>query len=871
MGKASSVAPASLTPGTRLGRYEIVEFLAAGGMGQVYRARDLSLARDVALKLLPEHLATDATRRIRFDREARLVAALNHPNIVTIHSIEQVGDRMFLTMELVQGQPLSHLIPRSGLPLNRLLALALPIADAVAAAHERGITHRDLKPANVLVNDNATIKVLDFGVAKRHDVDAASDLTSTVTLDSVTADGHIVGTVAYMSPEQAEGKSADARSDVFALGTMLYEMATGRRPFGGNTSIAVLAAIVRDTPTPVTEVNPHLPRELGRVIRRAMAKEPDWRQQSAKDLRNELDDIRRELESGELRAGVLPVSVRSRLSIVALASALVLAGVGAGFVLRSTPGESSVGPRSWRQLTFRQGYVHDARLAGDSQTVVYAATWDGLPFQIYSTTTVSPESRATDLPSAGLFGVSPTGQLALSLSCRYASAFGTCRGTLARAPLAGGAPRELANDVVAADWGTGDDLAVIRDDQGQSVLEFPIGTRVSLNAQAHVRVWSGGRRLAWIELGKLMVRDEAGTRALGPPWRFVSALAWASEGNAIYVSGLRPGDIGDDFVRRLWLDGRDEIVLRSGSRLRLLDTDRTGRWLVDQGASDLSIAIRATHRPDAPSRELSWLGHSVADALSADGKTLLFTERGPSPAGPYVIYARPTDGGPAVRLGNGYGQAISDDSRWALTTTRPDRGSDALVLYPLGPGNPKTLEGGGLELGASPAYPADFVDASRVIFRARQGTEPWRTYVQPVAGGPPVLVSHEPGFITAPMSPDGARFVSRRADGSVWIASVMPGDAVRVPAKITDDQMVVEWTNDGKGLLIATRQTGLASITRLDLATGKETKVADVRPQSPAGFNGFFGRGLFMTPDGETLVVTESRIRSDLFLVGDAR
>jgi Tol biopolymer transport system component len=330
----SHTAPSSESPpiaaGTRLGRYQIIELIGQGGMGYVYRATDTSLDRDVAVKVLPDALAHDAERRRRLESEARIVASLNHPNIVTLHAVEDVDGRLLLAMELVRGLPLSALIPRDGLPLARLLAIAVPIAEGLSAAHALGIIHRDLKPGNVMVGTDGTVKVLDFGIAKRRDNSAGA---VTETLGPATAHGDVVGTVAYMSPEQAQGLAVDARSDVFSFGVMLYEMATGRRPFTGATPVASVAEILRDAPAPVTALNPLLPKELARVIRRALAKDPARRPQSGTDLRNELDDIRRELESGELAAPALPshqASWRRTLTRMGIAAAAVGGGAALG-------------------------------------------------------------------------------------------------------------------------------------------------------------------------------------------------------------------------------------------------------------------------------------------------------------------------------------------------------------------------------------------------------------------------------------------------------------------------------------------------------------------------------------------------------------
>ena len=282
----------ALAPGARLGSYEILSLVGSGGMGEVYRARDSKLNRDVALKVLLEREAGDPQRRARFAREAQSVAALNHPNIVTIYSVEEADGIPFLTMELVGG---------------RALKIAIPLADALTVAHASGITHRDLKPANIMVGVDGRVKILDFGLAKLHEpANAALRTASLATTEHDTGEGRIVGTPAYMSPEQAEGKPLDHRTDIFSFGVILDEMATGERPFQGGTTVSVLSSIIKDTPRSVTALNPALPRDIGRIIHRALVKDPEHRYQTARDLGNDLEDLRRDLDSGELLAFKLP-------------------------------------------------------------------------------------------------------------------------------------------------------------------------------------------------------------------------------------------------------------------------------------------------------------------------------------------------------------------------------------------------------------------------------------------------------------------------------------------------------------------------------------------------------------------------------------
>ncbi len=272
-------------------------------MGEVYVAEDTKLQRRVALKVLPEEMADDPERRSRFEREARAVAALSHPNIVTVHSVEEADGVHFITMELVEGKTLGKMLPRNGFSLGELLEIAIPLADAVSSAHRAGITHRDLKPDNIMVDGEGRLRVLDFGLAKLHDPAGVEEgVTQAPTAAVETEEGKVLGTVAYMSPEQAEGKKVDPRSDVFSLGTILYEMATGERPFRGDTKMSTIGSILREEPASVTELNRSLPRDLGRIIRRCLAKDPDRRYQTTLDLRNELEELKAEIDSGELAA-----------------------------------------------------------------------------------------------------------------------------------------------------------------------------------------------------------------------------------------------------------------------------------------------------------------------------------------------------------------------------------------------------------------------------------------------------------------------------------------------------------------------------------------------------------------------------------------
>ena len=357
------VEPADGLVGRTLGSYRVIASLGSGGMGEVYLAEDVRLGRRVALKVLPPEMAAHPEKLQRFEREARAVASLSHPSIVVLHSIEEAHGLRFLTMEHVEGETLGRAIPAHGFAMERFLTLAIALTDAVSAAHRQGVLHRDLKPENVMLTAEGRVKVLDFGLAKlRGDGPGDEDHTTRVT-QSVTQDGRIVGTVAYMSPEQAQGLPVDHRSDIFSLGILLYEMASGERPFKGHTNLSVLSSILKDTPRPVSELREDVPRPLARMIQRCLEKQPEDRYQSASDLRRDLEDLKRDLDTGELltsttagrrrllssgtRRALLAPETRRRWALPAAAAAALVLVAALAFVLRGrAPASAADGRRS---------------------------------------------------------------------------------------------------------------------------------------------------------------------------------------------------------------------------------------------------------------------------------------------------------------------------------------------------------------------------------------------------------------------------------------------------------------------------------------------------------------------------------------------
>jgi len=463
----------TVSPGSRLGPYEILAPLGAGGMGEVWRARDTRLAREVAIKVLPAEVAADPSRLKRFEKEARSASALNHPNIVTIYDIGSSDSVSYIAMELVEGKTLRELLFGGALPVKRVLSIGAQVAEALSRAHEVGIVHRDLKPENVMVTKDGLAKILDFGLAKLTEPEPERGQESvSPTVSAGTEPGVVMGTVSYMSPEQALGKPVDFRSDQFSFGSMLYEMTTGRRAFARRSAPETLTAIIREEPEPVASLSPQTPAPLRWIVERCLAKDPEDRYASTKDLARELATVRDHLTEASGPSPVAPAPRRIRV-----AGLLVLAVVRAAFVgvflLARQVGDRP--PPSFRQLTFRSGEVNHPRFASDGQTIVYSATWGAEPLSIFSTRTGGVESRALGAPGADLLSISASGEMLVLRD-----------GTLARVSMTGGGERELLEGVLDAAWApNGTDIAVVRQrgaigsraQPGTSGarLEFPVG------------------------------------------------------------------------------------------------------------------------------------------------------------------------------------------------------------------------------------------------------------------------------------------------------------------------------------------------------------------------------------------------------------
>ena len=831
-----------LTQGTKLGPYEILGTIGAGGMGEVYRAKDPRLKRDVAIKVLPSSYSTDAERLRRFEQEAQAAGALNHPNITAVYEFGTHEGSPFIVTELLDGETLRLRLSGGALPVRKATDYAIQAAKGLAAAHEKGIVHRDLKPENLFITNDGRVKILDFGLAKLTQADgAAGPQTNLPTATGGgTEPGVVMGTLGYMSPEQVKGKSADARSDIFSFGAILYEMLSGSRAFHRETAAETMSAILREEPPDLSATNKSVQPGLERVVRHCLEKSPAERFHSAHDLAFDLEAISGTSATSAAMAAAKTGGVRLG-RVPFLAAALVaLATLAAGYFLGKGKGASA--PPTFRQLTFRKGAIWGARFGSDGKSILTTAAWEGKPAQIYVSRPESPEAVAFGVPDADVAAVSPAGEVAVLLKADFDTAF-TRSGTLARVAATGGAPRELLEKVSYADWTPdGKDLAIVRVVNNKCRLELPAG-KVVYETQGWIgqpRISPKGDRITFLD--HPVVNDDGGTVAIvdlagkktsiSPVYATVMGLAWSPDGSEIWYTAAEVG--GNRTLYAATPSGKTRALARVAGNLTLHDVSRDGRILVSHDTQQIGIVGRASGAP--AEIDLSWLDWSLLADLSADGRFLLFSETGEGGGKGYSVYIRGLDGSPAVRLGEGNAQRFSPDGKRVTALVGPPSGPD-IVIYPTGAGEPKKIPGGGLVIRGAAWTP----DGRRLLVTARETGHPQRSYLVDESGGAPKAVSPE-GYRGTTLSPDGARFIAFGPDGGFYICAIDgSGQPVKIPGLEPQDG-VVTWTPEGK---IYVRRGGATRIPLhlevVDPVTGRIESSRDLIPSDATGLNALQG------------------------------
>jgi Tol biopolymer transport system component len=853
----------TLPAGSRLGPYEILAPLGAGGMGEVYRARDPRLGRDVAIKVLPASLSTDPDRLKRFEQEARAAGVLNHPNVTIVYDIgsESSSGAPYVVQELLEGETLRAELAGGRFSPRKAIDYAIQIAQGLAAAHEKGIVHRDLKPENLFVTREGRVKILDFGLAKLTQVEGSD---SGSKMPTATEPGVVMGTLGYMSPEQVNARPADARSDLFALGAILYEMLAGQRAFRGESAASTMAAILREDPPELSAGNRSLPPGLERIVRHSLEKNPDRRFQSARDLAFDLES----LSPASSAAAATPAASRGWSRALAIAAALLLLGVLAGWGLRALRPRAS--SPSYRRLTFRRGTVYTARFAPDGQTIVYGAAWEGQPNRIYATRPGSTESRDLQLPDARILSVSATGELAILLGRQ---AVWDATGTLARVPLEGGAPRQLLEDVRLADWSPdGRELAVVHRVGGDDRLEFPIGKVLYRASQPieSMRFSPSGDRIAVSELsGSILTVDLSGkTTILSKAW-LVAELVWGPDGREIWFTGYRKGE--KFALYAVSTSGRERIVRREAGGLYLHDIARDGRVLLNEYVWTSSLAALAAG--ETAERDLSWMDFSLVTDIAKDGRFVVFEEpmEGGGPNG--GVYLRALDRSPAVRLGDGSGFAVSPDGRWVLSRPAGGQSSKAHLLLPTGPGPPRSLEHEGV---SETAWGRFSPDGKRIFFLGRAASGTMRLYVQDLDGSPPRPISLQGKQTDSPegmpnqpfaISPDGRFVAAQGPDARIAFYPVDGGDPRPLPGAVAGESPIL-WGADGT-LYVFIAEEAPSQVFRVDVATGRRELWKTIAPADRSGLVQI--DTLVMTPDARSYAYSYERILTDLEIVDGLR
>jgi hypothetical protein len=853
----------SLAAGTRLGPYEIAAPIGAGGMGEVYRARDERLRRDVAIKVLPPSFSSNSEWRARFEQEARAAGALNHPNILSVFDLGQHDGAPYVVSELLEGQSLRARLQEGPLPLRKALDYAMQIAHGLAAAHDKGIVHRDLKPENLFVTRDGRIKILDFGLAK---IVAGVDTTeSTMPAQTPhTEPGVLLGTVGYMAPEQVRGQPADHRSDIFAFGVVLYEMLAGKRAFGGQSAAEIMSAILRDDPPELTQLQ--VPPAVEQIVRHCLEKNASERFQSARDLAFHLQALSG-LSGVEARLlPTMPPSRRRTAGILAVLAGLVAAGA-VGFVAarRTTPGNATppAAPTiAYRRLTFKRGFVNAARFAPDGQTVLHSASWDGAPVEVQSARLDGLDSRPFGESGTALLAVSSSGELALGVGAKLFLG-GVKAATLARAPLSGGAPRELLEDVMAADFTPdGKDLVVVRLVGGKCRIEWPIG-RTVFETDGWVnflRVSPRGDAIAFLEhparfddQGQVSLIDrEAKHRVLAKGYTSEAGLAWSPSGEEVWFTASEKGEMRTAYA--VTLAGARRRLLQLPTGLTLQDVSRDGRVLLTH--DDTHAQIRVQMPGELRERELSWRDFTVANDFSADGKLLLMTEQGEGSSQNYSVYVRKTDGSPAVRLGDGMARALSPDGKWVAAYLFPD--THNWQLMPTGAGESKKLPTGNVQDYVVTGW---FPDSRRLLVVGHEAGKPLRGFEQTLPDG-----------ALRPITPEGVWPVAVTPDGK-WIAGYsagetqlypMAGGASRKAAGLGRGELPIRLPDD-RTAYIATIDGSIARLFRVDLVKGKRELVRTVAPNDAAGVMEI--GDVAVSADGKTVLYGFFRYLSDLYLV----
>ena len=851
----------TLAPGTKLGPYEIFSPIGAGGMGEVYKAKDTRLGREVAVKVLSEDLAKNLDAIARFEREAKAVAALNHPNILGIFDFGRADNTSYAVMELLEGESLHARLDQGPLALRTALELGRQMAIGLAAAHDKGIIHRDLKPGNIWITKDGRLKILDFGLAKQVTPSASASQSILATQavgqsqESQTKTGMIMGTMGYMSPEQVRGEMVDARSDIFSFGAVLFEMLTGKRAFGRDTTSDTLAAILRDDFVDVEGTSNLIPAGLLKILQHCIEKSPEQRFQSAHDVAFALENFSTASPSfAPFTAPFAPQNRRTSRKWAALVAALLVCAGLLGWTLRVIHAPEP----TFKQITFRRGNVLRARFTPDGQNIVYSAAWDGKPSEIFMSRLDGSGVSAIGLPRADLMAVNARGELLILLKSSQWAGTSNSSGTLALASLDGGTPREVLGRARGADFAPdGRTLAVIYQDQdgGPHHLDYPLGTRLLTSISGFIgapRISPQGDRVAFVYSGAqagrigarggIAVVDRAGKRRdLKVGWMvWDEFLAWSRDGRELYFAtraGLKAVDM-DDHVRPVNADSTPPLIHDISSQgLALLERELgTNSSMVRLGGQDL---------------DLGWQNNSILTGFSRDGSMALLYETGGGESNQNRPFLRRFDHSPPKVLDPGIPLDLNPDGDFALILIPGDK--PRLRMVPTGLGVPREL---GLE-GWDPTGGRFSMDGQHVYAFARQEAGPIRILKLPVDGSRGSVLPESIQNVKA-FSPDGKRLLCVDAKGQPSLTSEEGGTPRPLPWTLEPGEAIVAWNETDEALLTHPENTIHLRVDRVEISTGRRTVWQRLVPPDPATTVRVFN--VRVSRDGRTVGYTYTRV-----------
>ena len=854
----------TLMVGRLVGHYRVLEKIGAGGMGEVFRARDERLGRDVALKLIRPASSDNPDHLRRFEQEARAAAALNHPNILAIYDVGLDGATPYIVSELLEGKTLRHRLCEERIPPRQAAGYALQIVQGLTAAHDRHIVHRDLKPENLFITNDDRVKILDFGVAKLQPNPEES--RSIESLPTVTKHGAVIGTVAYMSPEQLRGKPVDHRADIFSFGAILYEMMTGCRAFRGETEVDTMTAVLREEPASANLEKADIPAAYQEIVRHCLEKEPENRFQSAKDLAFALQTV-----PGSSAVRIPPSGELKRLSHARLAWALVAVLAVATAVLAISQWIlAPVAPPSYRRLSFEAGTVYSARFSPDGQNVVYAAAWNNKPIQLFSTVGNSLLSQPLQFTDANLLSISHTNELALVVHGTHTGQLETVNGMLASAPLAGGSPRELLSDVRWADWDANGKLAVVHYVQGHSRLEYPLGNVLYQSSgwisnirfsPTHELIAFMEHPVLWDSRGVVRKVDLGGhVQTLTREWASESGLAWRPDGKEVWFAGVDKGNNLN--LMAVDVAGRLRTLLDLPVALKIEDIASDGRVLVS--LNSVRLAMEYTTLGSKAGVDLAWHDWNSPRDISVDGQFVLFEDASEAAGPNYAVVTRNVDGALPVRLGDGSSGGLSPDGKWAISIS-PFLAS-RITLLPTGAGQPRVIDVTGVDH-VHTGWARFLPDGQRLAVNGDSSGHGVRCYTVDISNGAAKPVTPE-GVLCGPSSPDSLSMIGTSADRSIAIYSIEGGPTRTIP-NFDNTFVAVQWADDGAALYCYHSGEFPSNVYRVDLATGRSTIIQQLKPGVSAGV--VLLAPIVVSRDGKRFAYAYSQMLSALYLISGLR